>query len=71
MVLQRRPQLHICIYIIVLETTDLWDIDGKFSLKVISAGNLNVSKDASVSLLYASLLFVLLSPILGTGGGAF
>ncbi len=35
--------------IITAETTDLWDIEGKFSLKIVSAGNLNVSKDASVS----------------------
>lgn len=40
---------------ITTETTNLWEIDGKFSLKIVSAGNLNVSKDASVGfpLLYA------------------
>ena len=37
-----------------LETVNLWDIDGKFSLKIVSAGNLNVSKDASVSEFKAS-----------------
>ena len=31
------------------DTANLWDIDGKLSLKIISACNLNVSKDASVS----------------------
>ena len=31
------------------EVTSLWDIDGKFSLKVIDARSLNVAKDATVS----------------------
>ena len=33
----------------------LWDIAGKFQLKVVSAGNLNVSKDASIQV-YAGLV---------------
>lgn len=37
--------------VVYVETINLWNLDGKFSLKVVSACNLNVSKDASVSLL--------------------
>ena len=38
--------------ILSVEATSLWDIEGKFSLKIISAGNLNVGKDASVRVFY-------------------
>ncbi len=40
------------LYVYALETANLWDIDGRFSLKIVSAGNLNVSKDASVSVVF-------------------
>lgn len=38
----------------IAEGMSLWDIPGKFQLKVLSAGNLNVSKDASL-VVYAGL----------------
>jgi hypothetical protein len=41
--------LAYCTCYIAAETTNLWDVEGRFSLKIVSAGNLNVSKDASVS----------------------
>lgn len=30
------------------DAIELWDLDGNFTIKVVSAGNLNVSKDAMV-----------------------
>ncbi len=33
---------------VTIAEASLWDIAGKFQLKVVSAGNLNVSKDASI-----------------------
>ncbi len=32
----------------IVDGVSLWEIVGKFNLKVISAGNLNVDKDASI-----------------------
>lgn len=44
--------------VITIETTDLWDVEGRFSLKIVSAGNLHVSKDASVR-----FIIILHSPV--------
>ena len=45
--------LHVCIVYMLYSCSDaveLWDIEGKFQIKVASATNLNVSKDTSVSI---------------------
>ena len=31
------------------DAVELWDVEGKLQLKVVSAGNLNVGKEAKVS----------------------
>lgn len=36
-------------HVYLLDPTNLWTVDGRFSVKIVSAGNLNVGKDASVS----------------------
>ncbi len=35
-----------------IESFCFWDVDGRFSLKIVSACNLNVGKDTSVSAIY-------------------
>ena len=46
--------LFTCTYCYMLyscsDAVELWDIEGKFQIKVASATNLNVSKDTSVSI---------------------
>ena len=40
--------LHVSLNCVVLDALMLWDVDGKFQIKVTQVTNLNVSKETSV-----------------------